>query len=649
MSDRIQQLNTRLSNQIAAGEVVERPASVVKELIENCLDAQATKIHIDLAAGGTKLIRLRDNGLGIHRDDLSLALSRHATSKICQVEDLDAVITLGFRGEALASLASVARLSLTSNVTDKVESGWRIEVSGIEMVPEITPAPHPKGSTVEVRDLFFNTPARRKFLKTDKTELNRIEDVVRKISLSHPAVEIILQHNGKAIRQYKAVMNDADSERRIASVFGKVFLENCLYMTEGSSSDHGLSIRGWIGLPTYTRSQADQQYFYVNGRMVRDKLISHAVKQGYRDVMYHGRHAAFALFLSLDPKGVDVNVHPTKAEVRFRESRQVHDFLFRSIHRALADVRPEQTTANQVAVGPDEIALHKMNVPDDAQPVQSNLGFQPTSRATGGLSFAMKQHLAPTAINQQAALYGALMQSGQPPDAHQANTVEGRIGESVAGRADQSVAENGLIQAGANQDDETIPPLGYAVAQIHGVYIIAQNANGMIIVDMHAAHERIIYEGMKCSSDAEGIKTQPLLVPVSMALSEQECAAVEDFQEELKALGLDLQRASSESIMVRAIPVILNHTQCEPLIRDVLADFIEYGSSARVMQHRDEILATMACHGSVRANRQLSIVEMNALLRDMENTERSGQCNHGRPTWTEQSIADLDRLFLRGR
>lgn len=625
---RIQQLGVRLSNQIAAGEVVERPASVVKELLENSLDAGSRRIDVDLEAGGVRLIRVRDDGLGIHKDDLTLALSRHATSKIEVVGDLEAVETLGFRGEALASLASVSRLTLTSNLTNSADSAWRITVSGALMKPELVPAAHPRGTTVEVKDLFFNTPARRKFLKTERTELQKIEDVVRKLGLSHPEVSFNIQHNGKSIRQYSGARSKDEISRRVASVFGPSFLENAIYFEDENVSDSdisapnvfkgggskGMSLRGWIGQPTYSRSQADQQYFYVNGRIIRDKLITHAVKQGYSDVLYHGRHPVYALFFSLDPKQVDVNVHPTKHEVRFRESRQVHDYLFRTIYKVLAEVRPEAGDKSAQGSG-SENQFHSSYPVGELPPSQSNISFH---TGFGGRS----------PIREQLSTYGSLLSEGRP----EAN----EFGNKELENEDRT-----------NQG--TVPPLGYAVAQLHGIYILAQNAQGLIIVDMHAAHERITYERMKQSSEDAGIKMQPLLVPLSLALSEKECLAAEEFKSELASLGLELQNVSTESLIVRGIPSMLSISSAEALIRDVLADLIEYGSTARVNQHRDEILSTMACHGSVRANRRLTIPEMNALLRDMEETERSGQCNHGRPTWTEQTIADLDRLFLRGR
>ena len=594
MTDRIRQLSTRLANQIAAGEVVERPASVVKELIENSVDAESDRIDIDIDSGGARLIRVRDNGLGIDKDDLTLALSRHATSKIAEIADLEGVVTLGFRGEALASIASVCKLSLTSNNEDG-NSGWRVAASGEDMQAELAPAPHPRGTTVEVRDLFFNTPARRKFLKTEKTEMQRIDDVVRKISLSHPYISISLSHNGKQLRHYAPAKSHEDATRRVAAVFGKEFVEHSVYLDE---TDGDLRLYGWIGLPTWSRSQADQQFFFVNGRMISDKLVGHAVRQAYQDVLYHGRHPVFALFLGVEPRQVDVNVHPTKHEVRFRESRQVHDFIFRALYRALADVRPQGAAEALHASGP-AMAL-------STRPRQGSIGFG----------------------------------NGNAGD-------RGGIGEITANLYGKLVSAPPALQAG--ESEETVPPLGYAIAQLQGIYILAQNSQGLVIVDMHAAHERITYERMKLATDSEGVKMQPLLVPLSMAVSEKEAEAAEHHEAGLRALGMEVQRVSAESLLVRAIPSMLGSANAEQLIRDVLADLIEFGSTARIQEHRDELLSTMACHGSVRGGRRLTIPEMNALLRDMEETERSGQCNHGRPTWTHLSMAELDSLFLRGR
>ncbi|MCH7743224.1 MAG: DNA mismatch repair endonuclease MutL [Proteobacteria bacterium] len=599
---RIKQLNNRLANQIAAGEVVERPASVVKELLENSLDSECQRIDITLEAGGTRLIRVRDDGIGIVKDDLQLALSRHATSKIEEIADLNAVSTLGFRGEALASIASVSRLYLTSNASDDHQNGWKVTVAGEGLSAELSPAPHPRGTTLEVKDLFFNTPARRKFLRTERTEFQRIEDIVRKMALSHPKVGFYLTHDGKIVRQYPACQSEAEMDRRISSVFGKTFIENALYFEE---EKHGTKLKGWIGLPTYSRSQADQQYFFVNGRTIRDKLVTHAVKQGYSDVLYHGRNPVFALFLSLHPSMVDVNVHPTKHEVRFRESREVHDFIFRTIHHVLADTRPQ-----------DQVEAAASTIDLGAPPAQSSIVFQRPGTGSADVSGG--------SISELPRAYGHIF--AQEPSADE------------AARSFQSLP-----------DDGTVPPLGYALAQLHGIYILSENARGLVLVDMHAAHERITYERMKHASAAEGVKTQPLLVPISIAISSQEGSLVEEYAAHFEELGFDIQLASEESLLVRGIPALLSRSNTEQLLRDVLSDFLEYGSTLRIQEHKDEILSTMACHGSVRANRRLTIPEMNALLRDMEDTERSGQCNHGRPTWTELSVAELDSLFLRGR
>ena len=520
---RIKQLNPRLSNQIAAGEVVERPASVVKELVENALDAHCSRIDLDLEAGGTRLIRVRDNGDGIYREDLTLAMSRHATSKIEVVDDLEAIDTLGFRGEALASIASIAKLTMTScrrDATDAGESAWQVTVGGNLMTPEVIPAAHPVGTTVEVKDLFYNTPARRKFLRTEKTELSKIEEVLRKISLSHQDVTINVSHNGKQLRHFSAVGGDSDVERRIGAVFGKGFMESAIYMEreyEGDAPGRKLSIRGWIGLPTYSRSQADQQYFYVNGRSIRDKLVSHAIKQAYQDVLFHGRHPVYALFLTIDPRLVDVNVHPTKHEVRFRDSQQVHGFLFKSIYAALADVRPATDGNDSYSAGITAAGgmAGSSVFGDQSLPTQGYMPLTSGSASHGSAQFSSafqtSQAGAGNTIREQLNQYGNLL-----------NVREGEV------------VPEGLPKT----NDDSIPPLGYAVAQIHGVYILSQNTNGLVIVDMHAAHERITYEHMKRASDSEGMKKQPLLVPLSLALSEKECVVAMDFRDDLDSFRL---------------------------------------------------------------------------------------------------------------
>ena len=617
---RIEILSPRLANQIAAGEVVERPASVVKELLENALDAGATQIEIEIEAGGTKLIRIRDNGHGINKEDLSLALSRHATSKIKTLDDLEAVSTLGFRGEALASIASVSRLTLTSNFDGQA---WQAETEGREMNAHITPAAHPIGTTLEVKDLFFNTPARRKFLRTEKTEFNHLLDVIKRQAMSRFDVGFTIRHNGKVIHQLKQGLSQAEKERRISQLCGKNFMENALYV-ERDAVDYKLW--GWIGLPSFSRSQADLQHFFVNGRVIKDRLVAHAVKQAYRDVMYHDRHSAFVLFLDLDPATVDVNVHPTKHEVRFRDGRVVHSFLFSSIHKALADVRPqdqlpeEAGQADQALVSHDELPAQMYQ--------QAAMPLKESSVVTeGGVTNTSSAH-----FNAQS------FQSAQAPHFTGINT-------AIAGAALSSSERSNLSE----QETEEIPPLGYAIAQLKGIYILAENAAGMVIVDTHAAHERITYERMKAQRAEQGIQSQPLLVPESIAVSEKEADFADQHHDVFSSLGISLERMGPETLLIRQVPVVLKASKIEQLVRDVLSDLITYGQTDRIEATMNEILATMACHGSVRANRQLSIAEMNALLRDMEATERSGQCNHGRPTWSALSLPDLDKLFLRGR
>ena len=632
---KIKLLSPRLANQIAAGEVVERPSSVIKELLENSLDAGATRLEIDVEEGGIKLMRVRDNGGGIDKDDLPLALSRHATSKIYELDDLEAVATLGFRGEALASISSVARLALISS-TNEESAGWQVVAEGRDMETQLSPAPHPRGTTVEVRDLFFNTPARRKFLRTDKTEYTHLEDVVKRLALSRFDVAFNLRHNGRAIYSWRAGDSQLEQERRVAQVCGPAFMENAVHI----DIERGpLRLWGWVALPTFSRSQADLQHFYVNGRAIRDKLVSHAVRQAYQDVLYHGRHPAFVLYLELDPSTVDVNVHPTKHEVRFRDNRSVHDFIYSSLHHALAKVRPEDTLAKrELGEGDDETVGINPFALSSARPIQGiaagefkgqeSIGFRAPTANNYSPSYQAnyQSHYQPTAINpgavrEQMASYGDLHRPANPT-------------------ATFTLPESG---------SEDIPPLGYAIAQLKGIYILAENAQGLIVVDMHAAHERITYERMKESFACGGIQTQPLLVPESIAVSEKEADCAENFYDIFKSLGFELQRAGPETLLIRQLPVILNRAKVEQLVRDVLSDLIEHGSSERIQHHINEILGTMACHGSVRANRKLTIPEMNALLRDMEATERSGQCNHGRPTWLLQSLDDLDKLFMRGQ
>jgi len=588
---RIQLLPSHLINQIAAGEVIERPASVVKELLENSLDAGADSIEVDIEQGGLRRMRVRDNGRGIAKEELALALARHATSKIAALEDLERIASLGFRGEALPSIASVSRLRLSSTAAGAA-AGWFVQGDGSDHSTPPAPAAHPTGTTVEVADLFYNTPARRKFMRSEATEFKHIEQLVRRLALSCFPVALTLQHNQRVVLRLTPARSREEQEERVARLCGQVFVEQAVYVEHAGA---GMVLRGWVALPTFSRSQPDLQFFYVNNRMVRDKLVIHAVRQAYADVLYQGRHPAFVLFLDMDPAAVDVNAHPTKFEVRFRDSRLVHDFLSRTLEEALATVRPAD------AVYP---AAPVTSVP--AAPA-----WVPRAPSQAGLALDVREQLA-----GYAALHprpeAASAEAMEPPPA-----------------ADY--------------------PLGFALAQLHGIYILAQNTRGLVLVDMHAAHERITYEGLKSAYQAQGIRSQPLLVPLGVRVSRREADACESHHEWFAALGFEIDRAGPEQLLVRQVPVLLHGADIDTLVRDVLADLLEHGASRRLQETMNELLSTMACHGSVRANRRLGIEEMNALLRDLENTERGGQCNHGRPTWVQMELGELDRLFLRGR
>jgi DNA mismatch repair protein MutL len=604
MSGRIHVMSDHLVNQIAAGEVVERPASVVKELVENSLDADASRIEVDVEQGGIKSIRIRDDGHGIHKDDLMLSLSSHATSKINSLEDLERVKSLGFRGEALPSIASVSRLSLTSRWRDQDEA-WRVSASSIDE-HAIEPAAHARGTTVEVRDLFYNVPARRKFLRTEKTEFGHLEDVIKRVALSHFSVDITLRHNNRAVRHLRRADDRLQQEKRIAGVCGPAFIENALFIDYAIDD---LRLWGWVTRPVFSRSQADMQYFYVNGRMVRDRLVAHAIRQAYQDVLYHGRHPAYVLFLELDPSSVDVNAHPSKHEVRFRQSRSVHDFIFRAIHKSIADLRPEQTENRLKAEAFDS-----------------------------------------DKVARQAGVDNIRARSDTATAFHQQKPLSFEVAEQRSAYEQMNAAAQGTIATLPPEvGTEPIPPLGYARAQLHGIYVLAENAAGLVLVDMHAAHERITYERLKQSWQSHGIQSQPLLVPIKIDVSEKEAALVEARPDIFAELGLEVDRTGPENVRIRQIPIALARGDSEALLRDVLSDLIKHGSSTRIHEAINEVLSSMACHGSVRAHRKLTLPEMNALLRDMEQTERSGQCNHGRPTWTQLSIDELDRLFQRGR
>ena len=603
-------LSPQLANQIAAGEVVERPASVLKELCENSLDAGAQRVDVEVEQGGIKLIKVRDDGCGISEADLPLALSRHATSKITDLDDLEAVSTLGFRGEALASIASVSRLTLTSNSGDS--KGWKAISEGRDMNVELQPAPHPRGSSVEVRDLFFNTPARRKFLRTEGTEYKRIYDGIKKLALSRMDVAFSLRHNQKVQFNLRPATNHAEQEKRVADICGPLFMEQALYIDNDRT---GIRLWGWIGLPTFSRSQPDLQYFFVNGRSIRDKVVSHAVRQAYQDVLYHGRHPAYVLFLEILPSDVDVNVHPTKHEVRFRESGSIHSFVSSTLKNALASDRPQDHLQTGSENSSTEIEGLTQGNALDNQLQQSSLSL-----------------LSTPSSGYQQTWHGS--QSGS----NSVNTPLSNYQSLYSGQG-QDQAEG----------EHEIPPLGFAIAQLKGIFILAENSHGLIVVDMHAAHERITYEQMKQAFEDQSLASQPLLVPESLALSQREADIVEAHYGLFEQLGFSIERVALESVIVREIPAILRGSKVEGLLRDVVSDLLEHGTSQRIREHINEILSTMACHGSVRANRKLSIPEMNGLLRDMEITERSGQCNHGRPTWSQLTLDQLDKLFLRGQ
>lgn len=602
---RIHSLPTQLINQIAAGEVVERPASVVKELVENSFDAGAGLIKIDIEQGGARLIRVRDDGCGIVKEDLALALSRHATSKIATLKDLERVASMGFRGEALPSISSVSRLTLISRTTD-AECAWRVHADGSEQGFDLQPDPHPQGTTVEVRDLFYNTPARRKFLKTEKTEFAHIENLTRRMSLSRFDVGFMLHHNQREILNLRAAESVEEQEKRIAAICGRAFIDNAVNIDFTAS---GLNLSGWVGLPTFSRSQQDMQFFYVNGRLIRDKLVTHAVRQAYQDVLYHGRHPVYVLYLTLDPGAVDVNAHPAKLEVRFRDSRTVHDFLFKALHRSLAEVRPES------GVEPRYESAVQAAPP---QVIEAATPERPRYQAP-----VARQSSLPLSVEEEIQAYSRLYPSDAP---------------GVQIPAPEQAAEQG-----------TIPPLGYAVAHLHNVYILSETAQGIILVDAHAAHERVTYERLKEQFAAGHVTAQLLLLPLRIHVSAAEAELAEQHQPLFHSLGFEINRSGPETLVIRAVPALLIKADVETLVRDVLADIIENGLSQRIQEKSNEILASIACHGSIRANRRLTVPEMNSLLRDMEKTERSGQCNHGRPTWVELSSRELDKFFLRGQ
>jgi len=621
----IQQLNDQLISQIAAGEVVERPSAVVKELLENALDAGATQITIRLEEGGVKRIAITDNGRGIAPDQLPLALARHATSKIASLTDLENVSTLGFRGEALASIASVAAVSITSRTSDAPHA-W--EIIGSHQ-GTVSPSSGPCGTTIDVQDLYFNTPARRKFLKSEQTEYGHCAEVVRRIALARPDVSFSLTHNGRTIDHWK----ESEMARRSAQILGSDFAEARLAIDEAAGP---LRLYGYAGLPTASKARADGQFFYVNGRFVRDKLLVHAVRAAYQDVLHGDRFPSYVLALDLDPALVDVNVHPSKIEVRFRDSRAVHQFVFHAVQRALAATSATAHGSVPAPITAAEITPSSSSGSDWRRPhEQTGFGAQlaPTFSPSPFPPGSRWDAPATNGVAQSTAAYGALFASEPRPTASSA-----------------SVAPMPVPSSAPSNDDF---PLGFALAQLHGIYILAQNTKGLVLVDMHAAHERILYEQLKNALDAQvegsDMQVQSLLIPVTFFADAIEVATATDHQETLQALGFDIAAISPTTLAVRAVPTLLKNADAQTLARDVLRDVREFGGSRVLIERRNELLGTLACHTAVRANRILSTQEMNALLRQMEQTERADQCNHGRPTWVQLDISALDKLFLRGQ
>ncbi len=586
-SSRIRRLDQRIANQIAAGEVVERPASIVKELVENSIDAQASNIEIQVEAGALRRIRVSDDGNGIEPDDLRLAVQRHATSKIASADDLIGVSTMGFRGEALASIAAVSKLQITSR-TPGSDSAWALRVEGGTEVEHV-PAAGTNGTVVEITDLFYNTPVRRKFLKQSRTEMGHVAECIRVLAIANPELSFTLTNDGRTVERLRS---EESAFERIARVLGPAFAEECV---EIDLQREDLRLSGWVGLPTFTRSTSNRQYFFVNGRYVDDHIVAHGVKQGYRDVMFHGRHPVFVLNLAMNAQDVDVNVHPTKREVRFRDSRRIHDFLMSGLHHELSGVGTDKPAP--IEIGSD----NKIDNP-----------------------FVLE---ADPFVESQLPLGTA----GTLPD------------------PDRALSHARRPTTKVTVDRGDVPPMGYALAQLHGAYILAENAEGLVIVDMHAAHERVVYEKMKKARDAQEITAQRLLIPVEIKASPAEVEVARSATNLLTKLGLKLEFDGDQTIVVREVPSLMRSSDVSKLVMDTIEEMQEFGTAQSIQDRENEILATFACHDAIRFNQQLTIPEMNALLRDMEQTENAGQCNHGRPTFRVQSLKSLDNVFLRGR
>ena len=627
----IQALPDNLISQIAAGEVVERPSAVVKEVLENALDAGASSIAVRLEEGGVKRIAINDNGRGIPADQLPLAVARHATSKIASLTELENVATLGFRGEALASIASVSLLTLTSRTADEPHA-WQIENG------KVSPASGAQGTTVDVQDLYYNTPARRKFLKSQQTEFGHCAEVVRRIALARPDVAFSLTHNGKAVDHW----NTSAIDKRSAQILGDAFSSARLPLDESAGP---LRLHGFAGLPTASKNRADAQYFYVNGRFVRDKLLTHAVRAAYQDVLHGDRYPSYVLALDLDPSLVDVNVHPSKIEVRFRDSRAVHQFVFHAVSRALAQT---SATAFGTVPAPATAASAANVIAGKALPWISG---EQTSFSTQFASPALygneRQVMADNAGSHVAAgaQYASAFRQPTPSGVAQSLQNYGALFQPAI--PNSSASSISQVSSASLPDDEH--PLGFALAQLHGVYVLAQNSKGLVLVDMHAAHERILYEQLKNALDENSIPVQPMLIPITFYADAVEVGTVEEHQEVLQTLGFDMTAISPTTLAVRAVPALLKNADAQSLARDVLREIREFGGSRVLIDRRNELLGTLACHTAVRANRSLTIPEMNALLRQMEHTERADQCNHGRPTWVQLGLHDLDKMFLRGQ
>lgn len=605
----IRVLPEQLIHQIAAGEVIERPASVIKELVENSLDAGAKRVEVEIEDGGVKLCRVRDDGAGIQREELALALSRHATSKITTIDDLERVATLGFRGEALPSIASVSRMRLTSRAAGSALA-YAVAADNGNLSP-VEPAPHPPGTTIEVRDLFFNVPARRKFLRAERTETQHITRMLERLALSCFTCAFSLSVGRRTILDFPAAHTQIEREQRVAQIVGDEFMANALYVEHEAA---GCKLTGWLCQPTYSRAQPDLQHFYLNGRTLRDRVVASGIRLGYRDVMFHGKQPAYVLFMEIDPRQVDVNAHPAKLEVRFRDGRHVHDFLFRSVERVLRD-----TYAGAATPAPAPTSI------DSFMPQGASSSASPMWPARGPTQFP--QHSWSPSPRSQASLGLRVAEASSPPF-------------TLASLSNVAASDGAAVDT---------PPLGFALAQLHGIYILSQAPDGLILVDMHAAHERTTYERMKEALEQGAIASQPLLMPLSINVSPAEADALEEHSSVLTRVGLDVERSGPSSVHVRALPAFLSSSGVEELITRIGGDLIVNGATRGVEEAMNEVLGTMACHGAVRAHRNLTVPEMNALLREMERTVRSDQCNHGRPTWTYVSMSDLDRMFLRGR